>query len=72
MSSTMPEYMSDRMPDRTSDRMPDRMSEYMSVYLSEHIEYVSKYTSWNVMVGITQSKVIWEDEVYRQDGRVFA
>ena len=36
----------------------DRMSEYMSDQLSEYIEYMSKYTSWNVMVGITRSKVI--------------
>ena len=43
-----------------SDRMPDRMSEYMSDKLSENIEYMSKYTSWNAMVGITRSRVILE------------
>ena len=67
MSSRMPEYMSDRLPDRMpehmSDRMPeympDRMSEYMSDKLSEYIEYMSKYTSWNVMVGITRITVFY-------------
>ena len=38
--------------------MPDRMSEHMSHKLSEYIEYMSKYTSLNVMLGITRSKVI--------------
>ena len=45
--------MSDRMP----EYMPDRMLEYMSDKLSEYIEYMSKYTSWNVMARITRSKV---------------
>ena len=44
--------MSDRMP----EHMSDRMLEYMPDKLSEYIEYMSKYTSWNVMVGITRSK----------------
>ena len=66
MSSRMPEYMSDRMTDRMSKYMPDTMPEYIpdrtSEYISdkscEYIEYMSKYRSWNVIVGITQSKVI--------------
>ena len=36
--------------------MPDRTSEYMSDKLSEYIEHMSKYISWNVMLGITRSK----------------
>ena len=47
--------MSDRMP----EYMPDRMSEYIWDKLSEYREYMSKYTSWNVMVGITRSKVFF-------------
>ena len=32
------------------------MSNYMSDKSSECMEYMSKYTSWNVMAGITRSK----------------
>ena len=31
----------------------------MSDKLSEYIEYISKYTCWNVMAGITRSKVLY-------------
>ena len=56
MSDRMPNRLPERMPDRMSEYMPDTMSEYMLDKLSEYKEYVSKYTSWNVMVGITRSK----------------
>ena len=71
MSDRMPdrisEYMSDRLPDtmpehmsdRMSEYMPDTMSEYMSEKSFEYIEYMPKFTSWHVMVGITRSKVVW-------------
>ena len=55
MPNKMPEYMSNRMP----DKMPDRMSQYMLDKLFEKKEYMSKYTSLNVMVGITRSKILF-------------
>ena len=54
-----PDRMPNNMPEYMPSRMPDRMPEYMSDKLSEYIEYMSKYTSWNVMVGITRSKVMF-------------
>ena len=55
MPDSMPEHMSDRMP----EYMPDRMSECMSDILSEYKDYMSKYTSCNVLVWITRRKVIF-------------
>ena len=56
MSDKLPDTMPEHMSDRMSEYIPDGMSEYMSDKLTEYIEYMSKYTSWNVMVGITRSK----------------
>ena len=63
----MPERMSEYLPDRIPVRLPDRMAEYMSDRLSDFFEYISEYTFWHVMVGITRSKVILPSSVTRKD-----
>ena len=62
MSGRLPDRMRDHSSDRMPEYMPDRMSEYKSDQFAEYIEYIEymfKYTSWNVMVGTTRSKVIY-------------
>ena len=66
----MPEYMLDEMSENMLDRildrmlggisgyMLDRMPEYISDRMLEYTKYMSKYTSWHIMVGITRNKII--------------
>ena len=54
----MPEHLPEDMPGRMPEDMPDRMPENMSDRMPEDLP-VTKCI--NVMVGITRSKVIFEN-----------
>ena len=54
-----PEDLPDRMPDRMSENMPDRMPDRMPEDMSDRMPEDLPVTKCiNVMVGITQSKVV--------------
>ena len=55
----MPEDMPDRMPDRMPEDLPDRMPEDMPEDMPDRMPEDLRVTKCiNVMVGITQSKII--------------